>query len=140
MVAAAGTLCFCVAGLARLLGFKVEDGVRRRRLSGESERNTETVEMEMGLSESTIEQYPKTQVGHSGRLLDDNTVCPICLSEYEQMDILRTIPHCNHYFHAHCIDGWLKKKGTCPLCRHLPHASISLSLSASDSHRLLIPN
>ncbi|KAF7828138.1 putative RING-H2 finger protein ATL21A [Senna tora] len=73
-----------------------------------------------GLDGKTIEEfYPKVQVSESGRLpkVGDN-VCSICLCEYEPMDTLRTIPLCDHYFHAHCIDGWLKMNATCPLCRN----------------------
>ncbi|XP_028774802.1 RING-H2 finger protein ATL20-like [Neltuma alba] len=142
-VGVAGAICFGVVGLARLLGTKVgPNGLPRRRTNGAaSERNTaESVDVGMGLDESVIEQYPKTQVGHSGRLPNpSDNVCSICLSEYEPQDTLRAIPHCNHYFHAHCIDGWLKKKGTCPLCRHLPHGSPLLSLPSPASHPSLTP-
>lgn len=72
-----------------------------------------------GLDHLTIESYPKTMLGASRRLpkASDNT-CPICLSEYEAKETLRAIPECNHYFHANCIDEWLKMNGTCPLCRN----------------------
>ncbi|KAJ6701853.1 RING-H2 FINGER PROTEIN ATL20-LIKE [Salix koriyanagi] len=91
-----------------------------------------------GLDGRTIESYPKTQLGESGRLPKphDNT-CPICLSEYQAKDTLRTIPDCNHYFHASCIDEWLKMNATCPLCRNSPDASSvathSSSLTSSSS-------
>ncbi|KAJ7005372.1 RING-H2 finger protein ATL20-like [Populus alba x Populus x berolinensis] len=77
-----------------------------------------------GLDAPTIESYPKTQLGDSGRLPkpNDNT-CPICLSEYQPKDTLRTIPDCSHYFHANCIDEWLKMNATCPLCRNSPDGS-----------------
>ena len=91
-----------------------------------------------GLDGRTIESYPKTQLGESGRLPKphDNT-CPICLSEYQAKDTLRTIPDCNHYFHASCIDEWLKMNATCPLCRNSPDSSSvtthSSSLTSSSS-------
>lgn len=74
-----------------------------------------------GLDGATIEKYPKILIGESGRLLkpSDNT-CSICLSEYEPKETLRSIPECNHYFHAACIDEWLKMNGTCPICRNSP--------------------
>ncbi|XP_054824056.1 putative RING-H2 finger protein ATL69 [Prosopis cineraria] len=77
----------------------------------------------MGLDGATIEKYPMTRIGDSGRLPDpNNNVCSICLSDYQPEDTLRTIPDCNHYFHAQCIDGWLRMNATCPLCRKLPHS------------------
>ncbi|KDP25298.1 hypothetical protein JCGZ_20454 [Jatropha curcas] len=85
-----------------------------------------------GLDLPTIELYPKTLLGESRRLPkpNDNT-CPICLCEYEPKETLRTIPECNHYFHADCIDEWLKMNATCPLCRNLPRVS-SLGTPASS--------
>ncbi|KAF9685929.1 hypothetical protein SADUNF_Sadunf03G0105500 [Salix dunnii] len=87
-----------------------------------------------GLDAPTIESYPKTQLGDSGRLPkpNDNT-CPICLSEYQPKDTLRTIPDCNHYFHANCVDEWLKMNATCPLCRKLPDGSSVMTPSSPVS-------
>ncbi|XP_047161987.1 putative RING-H2 finger protein ATL21B [Vigna umbellata] len=88
----------------------------------------------MGLNGPEIEKFPKTLIGDSGRLPNwsDNT-CPICLSEYEPKDTLRTIPACNHYFHAHCIDEWLKMNATCPLCRNSPHPSSTVTPPSSST-------
>ncbi|KAB5564604.1 hypothetical protein DKX38_004658 [Salix brachista] len=84
-----------------------------------------------GLDAQTIESYPKTQLGDSGRLPkpNDNT-CPICLSEYQPKDTLRTIPDCSHYFHANCVDEWLKMNATCPLCRNSPDGSSVMTPSS----------
>lgn len=72
-----------------------------------------------GLDAPTIESYPTTLLGESWELPkpNDNT-CPICLSEYQSKETLRTIPKCNHYFHANCVDNWLRLNATCPLCRN----------------------
>ncbi|KAK8618065.1 hypothetical protein V6N13_115940 [Hibiscus sabdariffa] len=72
-----------------------------------------------GLDGKTIEAYPVTLVGESRRLPrpNDNT-CPICLGEYQAKELVRTIPDCEHYFHADCIDEWLKLNAACPLCRN----------------------
>ncbi|XP_037431423.1 E3 ubiquitin-protein ligase EL5-like [Triticum dicoccoides] len=47
--------------------------------------------------------------------------CAICLSEYgegEAGELVRVVPACGHFYHASCeIDGWLRKRRTCPLCR-----------------------
>ncbi|XP_076436259.1 uncharacterized protein LOC143275854 [Babylonia areolata] len=42
--------------------------------------------------------------------------CQICLVEFENGDCLRSIP-CKHDFHKDCIDEWLKRNATCPICR-----------------------
>jgi hypothetical protein len=45
--------------------------------------------------------------------------CSICLEAFDaQQPISRT--HCGahgHPFHRKCLDGWLQKSRTCPLCR-----------------------
>lgn len=72
-----------------------------------------------GLDDATIESYPKIQLGQSWELPEPNdNTCPICLGTYKSKETLRTIPECNHYFHANCIDEWLRRNTTCPLCRN----------------------
>ncbi|KAK1297366.1 RING-H2 finger protein ATL5 [Acorus calamus] len=43
--------------------------------------------------------------------------CSICLDEYEEKELVRVLPECGHYFHLPCIDVWLQKQSTCPICR-----------------------
>ncbi|XP_074321507.1 E3 ubiquitin-protein ligase ATL4-like [Silene latifolia] len=43
--------------------------------------------------------------------------CAVCLSKFENDDVLRLLPMCCHAFHAECIDTWLRSNLTCPLCR-----------------------
>ncbi|XP_021769957.1 putative RING-H2 finger protein ATL53 [Chenopodium quinoa] len=43
--------------------------------------------------------------------------CAVCLAEFEEGDVLRVLPKCNHAFHVPCIDTWLSSHTTCPLCR-----------------------
>lgn len=71
------------------------------------------------LDSLAIESYPKIQVGDDGRVprLNDN-ICAICVSEYQPKEMLRTIPKCGHYFHAQCIDQWLGRNASCPMCRN----------------------
>ncbi|XP_021771794.1 E3 ubiquitin-protein ligase ATL31-like [Chenopodium quinoa] len=37
--------------------------------------------------------------------------------EYNDKDVLRLIPKCDHVFHAECVDDWLVSHATCPVCR-----------------------
>ena len=72
--------------------------------------------------------------------------CAVCLSKFEQRDLLRLLPLCCHAFHAECIDIWLRSNLTCPLCRSAVFASESdvakilrsSSSAAGDSFRLEI--
>jgi len=44
--------------------------------------------------------------------------CQICLTEYEDSDIVRKLSSCNHFYHRCCVDNWLLNgKNNCPLCR-----------------------
>lgn len=78
----------------------------------------------LGLDGPTLESYPKIVLGESRRLpKPDDTTCPICLSEYKPNETLKTIPECQHCFHANCIDEWLRLNSTCPICRKSPNLS-----------------
>ncbi|XP_073138173.1 RING-H2 finger protein ATL63-like [Henckelia pumila] len=43
--------------------------------------------------------------------------CVICLSAFEDGQVGRRLPSCNHAFHVECIDMWLHTHTTCPMCR-----------------------
>ncbi|KAL7134425.1 hypothetical protein ABFS83_11G026200 [Erythranthe nasuta] len=43
--------------------------------------------------------------------------CAICLDSFREGDACRNIPVCKHVFHAKCVDRWIRKKPTCPVCR-----------------------
>ncbi|XP_073038740.1 putative RING-H2 finger protein ATL21A [Primulina eburnea] len=74
-----------------------------------------------GLDDSTIESYSKVVLGESRRIPGPNgATCPICLSDYHPKDTIRCIPLCEHCFHSECIDEWLRRHGTCPVCRNSP--------------------
>ncbi|OAY78423.1 RING-H2 finger protein ATL39-like [Ananas comosus] len=47
----------------------------------------------------------------------EDAQCSICLGEYEDKQVLRVMPACHHNFHLSCIDVWLEKQSTCPICR-----------------------
>lgn len=55
------------------------------------------------------------------------TQCQICFSDYSEGEQLRMLP-CFHDYHVQCIDRWLKKNVTCPICR----ADISESTGVAD--------
>ena len=49
---------------------------------------------------------------------EGNTECIICMCEYEPNDEIIELP-CDrrHFFHAGCIENWLKKNNSCPMCK-----------------------
>ncbi|KAK9716678.1 hypothetical protein RND81_06G250200 [Saponaria officinalis] len=118
----------CMIGLAYYASSRV-----RTRNQNQRRYNTELspiifpqpVILTVGLDRPTIESYPKTTLGESKRLpKTSDSTCPICLCEYQPKETLRSIPECNHYFHADCIDEWLRMNATCPLCRKSPHEQL----------------
>ena len=54
-----------------------------------------------------------------GRATSDDATCVCCLCEFEEGEDVRLLP-CpikKHCFHVECIDTWLAKNSTCPICR-----------------------
>ena len=48
---------------------------------------------------------------------EEEEQCPICFDPYCDNDQLRVLP-CMHRFHVECVDVWLVKNKSCPLCKH----------------------
>ena len=46
-----------------------------------------------------------------------NNTCSICLEAFQEGDIIRKLPRCQHNFHVECIDSWLVRKAECPVCK-----------------------
>ncbi|KAG8377766.1 hypothetical protein BUALT_Bualt08G0067500 [Buddleja alternifolia] len=51
------------------------------------------------------------------RIGSNQSTCAICLENLRHADVCRILPACHHEFHALCIDPWLSKRLTCPVCR-----------------------
>eukprot|EP01018_Ginkgo_biloba_P036930 Gb_20844 [translate_table: standard] len=43
--------------------------------------------------------------------------CSVCLSHISEGQQFRVLPDCRYNFHLVCIDHWLARHGTCPICR-----------------------
>ncbi|KAL3638643.1 hypothetical protein CASFOL_016550 [Castilleja foliolosa] len=81
-----------------------------------SQTNTDDISRcELGLKKELREMLPIVVFKESFFVKD--TLCSVCLGEYEAEDKLQQIPVCGHTFHMDCIDLWLSTHTTCPLCR-----------------------
>ncbi|XP_031489987.1 RING-H2 finger protein ATL7-like isoform X2 [Nymphaea colorata] len=74
-----------------------------------------TAPPEVGLKKEIREMLPVIIFKES--FLIRETQCSVCLGDYESNERLQQIPSCGHTFHMECIDSWLTKNTTCPLCR-----------------------
>jgi len=48
----------------------------------------------------------------------NNDDCSICINSFHKKDEIRVLP-CSHFFHKECIDDWIQKENSCPICRQL---------------------
>ncbi|KAK8931157.1 E3 ubiquitin-protein ligase [Platanthera zijinensis] len=56
----------------------------------------------------------------------EDAACCICLVTYAENDVLRELP-CTHFFHAECVDKWLKINALCPLCKYIVVNTVGFS-------------
>ncbi|CAD6259937.1 unnamed protein product [Miscanthus lutarioriparius] len=70
-----------------------------------------------GLEPLVIAAIPTMKYNCEAFSSKDDVQCSICLGEYREKEILRIIPTCHHSFHLACLDLWLQKQTTCPICR-----------------------
>ncbi|KGN62717.1 RING-H2 finger protein ATL54 [Cucumis sativus] len=69
-----------------------------------------------GLQQSVINSITVCKYKKSEGLIE-GTDCSVCLSEFQEDEMLRLLPKCSHAFHIGCVDTWLRTHTTCPLCR-----------------------
>ncbi|CAL5030503.1 unnamed protein product [Urochloa decumbens] len=70
-----------------------------------------------GLEPLVIAAIPTMKYDCEAFQYKDDAQCSICLGEYKEKEILRIVPTCRHNFHLACLDLWLQKQTTCPICR-----------------------
>jgi hypothetical protein len=62
---------------------------------------------------------------------DQGKNCTICLEDFNLGEHIRSLT-CNHIYHKDCIDDWLTRNNSCPVCRQ-EAVSIPNQSSALDS-------
>ncbi|MED6222497.1 hypothetical protein PIB30_065027 [Stylosanthes scabra] len=70
-----------------------------------------------GINREIIEKLPFFRFS-SLKGSKEGLECTVCLSRFEDSEVLRLLPKCQHAFHITCIDKWLESHSTCPLCRY----------------------
>lgn len=89
-----------------------------------------------GIDKTVIESLPFFRFS-SLKGFKDGLECVVCLSKFEDIEILRLLPKCKHAFHIDCIDHWLERHSSCPLCRRKVSSDDPTMLTYSNSLRLL---
>ncbi|CEM26346.1 unnamed protein product [Vitrella brassicaformis CCMP3155] len=64
---------------------------------------------------------------------NDKQVCAICHEEMHVLAQLRRVDECGHKYHMWCLDEWLEKHASCPLCRLNLHQAAARHPSAAAS-------
>ncbi|KAK9913101.1 hypothetical protein M0R45_036926 [Rubus argutus] len=115
---------------------------RRQSPVDPSEHDESSATVEQGLDEATICGYPKMLYSEAKlHTLDSISInssrscCCICLADFEDKDVLRSVPYCGHFFHQICIDKWLQLHPTCPICRNSllnPFTSVASVASVAE--------
>ncbi|KAL5777983.1 hypothetical protein ACOSP7_010909 [Xanthoceras sorbifolium] len=76
-----------------------------------------------GLSLEEIQDLPCFDCGNN-----ITSICAVCLDGVNKGERCRRFPSCNHVFHAKCIDLWLVRRLTCPICRSPFKTNVNLDV------------
>ncbi|XP_031502752.1 RING-H2 finger protein ATL57-like [Nymphaea colorata] len=90
----------------------LEPARRRRRAAGAGARRPSS---SPGLDPALIRSLPTFPFKSVSP--KDESLCAVCLGEFEGGETAKLLPLCGHFFHADCIDEWLSSHTSCPLCR-----------------------
>lgn len=92
-----------------------------------------------GIDKTVIESLPFFRFS-SLKGSKEGLECAVCLSKFEDIEVLRLLPKCKHAFHINCIDYWLEKHSSCPLCRQRVSSEDLKLVTYSSSMRFLWSN
>ncbi len=73
------------------------------------------------LSWNTVAMWVYNNLGDTCSICKNalNEACINCQANPENYDpnnCKKVVGQCNHCFHNHCIEEWIKKQNNCPLC------------------------
>jgi len=67
-------------------------------------------------SMSVLAALPDVTITGDDLQEENNRCCCVCLEDQEMGGIATKLP-CGHIFHRECLEDWLKRTCTCPICR-----------------------
>ncbi|KAG8092428.1 hypothetical protein GUJ93_ZPchr0012g19110 [Zizania palustris] len=72
-----------------------------------------------GVPADTLRRLPAIKITGDNAVdsAGDAVCCSVCLQDFQVGEVARRLPGCRHVFHVPCIDCWLVRHGSCPLCR-----------------------
>ncbi|KAG9143350.1 hypothetical protein Leryth_022598 [Lithospermum erythrorhizon] len=72
-----------------------------------------------GLPGDSVEKLPTVIIATDNNLDDsgERVSCSVCLQDFQIGETVRSLPDCHHMYHLPCIDKWLVRHGSCPMCR-----------------------
>ncbi|GAB4861837.1 hypothetical protein Ancab_037093 [Ancistrocladus abbreviatus] len=109
---------FIVFVCTRIICGRLRVAESRRMFDREPDFDLEQPEQRAnGLEQFVVDAIPTMQFDRNAFSSMEDAQCSICLGEYQEKEELRIMPKCGHNFHLSCIDVWLSKQCTCPVCR-----------------------
>jgi len=103
-------------GLSMILGFLMTGYMIHECMGGSvNQRNRRSLRSVRGRDFEALEKV-KFSVSTMNSL-SNQTMCSICLSEFEELEEIIKLPVCNHCFHNNCLKTWLETHYECPYCR-----------------------
>ncbi|KAK4760682.1 hypothetical protein SAY87_005575 [Trapa incisa] len=85
-----------------------------------------------------LRRFKHPRIGASSSR-DQNQICPICLDDFRRDQWCRELPGCGHVFHRSCVDTWLIKVASCPVCRARVRTELNCYGSSADNRGRKLP-
>ncbi|KAJ7524459.1 hypothetical protein O6H91_17G006600 [Diphasiastrum complanatum] len=79
-----------------------------------------------------VMHYDKNASQSSDKWKSFCSECMICLSDFQDGEMIRVLPICGHLFHMQCVDVWFHLNTSCPVCRHNIGQGVAISASVCD--------
>ncbi|XP_022735233.1 putative RING-H2 finger protein ATL69 [Durio zibethinus] len=109
---------FIVFVCTRIICGRIRVARERQMFQTDSRIDLEQPEQQIGALEPVVvAAIPTLRFNQEAFSSVEDAQCSICLGEYQEKEVLGIMPTCGHNFHLSCIDVWLRKQSTCPVCR-----------------------